>query len=146
MIFRICMQRLGYPIRIFEKIGMTGTTMIAKNARVVLERNLWKKSGLTNGSFGVVVDIVEGLPNPIHPKLPNFVLVKFDNYIGPTWKDSGAVPVTPIKDEVQENGRNYKCTRIPLRAAYAGKILSIIDLEEIVPKYQNQIDHFSFFI
>lgn len=48
--------------------------------------NLWVEAGLVNGAIGNVVSIYYQSGGP--PDLPLAVMVKFDNYLGPTFLDN----------------------------------------------------------
>ncbi|XP_026290476.2 ATP-dependent DNA helicase PIF1-like [Frankliniella occidentalis] len=61
----------------------------------MLRSNMWLETGLVNGATGTVVDIVYQ-PGRAQPEdLPTVVMVKFDNYTGPTVAD-GLVPVPTL--------------------------------------------------
>lgn len=49
----------------------------------MLTMNLWPSVGLCNGATGTVVYIISTTPHH-PPDLPVAVIVKFDNYIGPS--------------------------------------------------------------
>ena len=82
-------------------------------ARVALGRNISIQWNLVNSSVGDVVDIVM---TPRGDKI-KFVLVNFDNYIGPvlvkTRRGLG-VPVLPFRTTEMVNGRLISYTSIPL--------------------------------
>ena len=60
--------------------------ILAKGCQVLLTQNLWPKVGLTNGARGIVKHIIyEKGVKP--PKLPILVIVQFDQYSGPLYKD-----------------------------------------------------------
>jgi len=61
--------------------------------------NLWTNQGLVNGAMGTVVDILYELGRT-PPSLPTVILVKMDNYTGPTISISNyhkVIPIRPIK-------------------------------------------------
>lgn len=66
-----------------DMYGLEPTLLISKGALVMLTMNLWPSVGLCNGSTGTVVDIIYTTPYK-PPDLPVAVIVKFDNYIGPS--------------------------------------------------------------
>ena len=78
----------------------------------MLTTNLWIQTSLVNGSIGqvhsIVYDIISSPPN-----LPKYVVVKFDNYIGPPWdaQNPKTIPITTIT-----RGSH---TKIPLTMAWA---------------------------
>lgn len=82
----------------------------------MLRSNLWVEGGLVNGCVGVVVDIV--YCDSIDPEKAAFILVKFENYYGPTL-DNGCVPITRVIFSWSTN--HHYCTRFqfPLTLAYA---------------------------
>ena len=49
----------------------------------MLTINLWASVGLCNGSTGTIIDIIYA-ENHAPPDLPIAVLVKFDDYCGPS--------------------------------------------------------------
>ena len=65
--------------------------------RVMLSCNLWVKAGLVNGALGVIIQIVYTLGFTPH-KLPTYVVVEFDNYIGPPWGQSQPKHINPPQD------------------------------------------------
>ena len=66
-----------------EMYGLEPTLLILKGALVMLTMNLWPSVGLCNGSTGTIVVILFSTPHK-PPDLPIVVIVKFDNYIGPS--------------------------------------------------------------
>lgn len=69
--------------------GLEPTIYLAKNARVMLTRNLWTEVGLCNSAMGTVVDVIyaEGHRPPV---LPIAIIVQFDkkDYSGPSFCDN----------------------------------------------------------
>ena len=72
--------------------------LISKNARVMLTSNLWIEGGLVNGPLGFVHDIVYK-PQTMPPKLPLYVLVKFDTYSRFSFNEENPklVPIYPAQ-------------------------------------------------
>ena len=68
-----------------EMGGLEPTLYVAKNARVMLTRNLWTEAGLCNGTMGTIKDII--FPENYGPTvLPIAIIVQYDNdYIGPSF-------------------------------------------------------------
>ncbi|GFH54205.1 hypothetical protein CTEN210_10681 [Chaetoceros tenuissimus] len=100
-------------------------TVLARGARVSLTQNKWAIKGLFNGSLGTVVDVrFEKGCSPLLGDLPLFVIVDFDNYIGPPW-DKDNPTYVPIPMHVKKEDRtkgNCKCCQIefvPLEIAFA---------------------------
>lgn len=100
--------------------GLEDVIYLAKGARVMLRSNLWTTAGLVNGALGTVVDIVyhrDQAPAPDGP--PAVVMVKFDNYTGPTMAD-GTVPVpTLVKGWDDGHGNRLTREQFPLSLAWA---------------------------
>ncbi|MCP4053299.1 MAG: hypothetical protein GY739_09555, partial [Mesoflavibacter sp.] len=74
---------------------------MAKQSRVMLRTNLSTGSGLVNGAMGTVHDVIYK-PDTAPPALPLYVLVKFDDYSGPSFCEDveNVVPICPIKGEI----------------------------------------------
>lgn len=87
---------------------------LAIGCRVMLRKNIWVEAGLVNGALRTVSDIVV---QPDGLDMPLFVMVRFDNYRGPSI--NGAVPIVPSQSSWMS--KNEECTRIqiPLCIAYA---------------------------
>jgi hypothetical protein len=79
--------------------GLEPTKYLAKNARVMLTRDLWTEVGLCNGAMGTVVDVIyaEGHRPPV---LPIAIIVQFDkkDYSGSSFCDNipNCVPLYPV--------------------------------------------------
>ena len=73
--------------------GLDPIVHLADMARVMLVANLWVEAGLVNEAVGSMMSIFYQSGGP--PDLPLAVMVKFDNYHGPTLPD-GTVPIVPI--------------------------------------------------
>ena len=93
---------------------------LAKGARVMLRHNLWTEAGLVNGAMGTVHDIVYK-PNTRPGTLPAVVLVKFDQYTGPSCLETEerVVPICPRKAEWFTKGVQKSRTQLPLNLAWA---------------------------
>lgn len=77
--------------------GLQPRIFLAKRALVMLTINLWREAGLCNEGTGTVEDFIyENNQRP--PDLPAAVIVKFDDYRGPTINDTipRCVPICPI--------------------------------------------------
>ena len=66
-----------------DMYGLEPSLLISKGALVMLTMNLWPSVGLCNGSAGTVVDIIYKTSHQ-PPDLPIAVIIKFDDYIGPS--------------------------------------------------------------
>lgn len=80
-----------------EMNGLEPTLLISKDSLVMLTMNLWPSVGLCNGSTGTVMDIIYTTPHK-PPDLPVAVIVKFDNYIGPSLSEKipSLVAIAPV--------------------------------------------------
>ena len=75
--------------------------ILVRNARVALTRNIWAEKGLFNGSMGKVIDIrYQHGTSPLKGDKPAYVIVDFDNYLGPPW-DKNNPSFVPIPVNVQ---------------------------------------------
>ena len=99
--------------------GLQPTILIAKGARVMLTMNLWSSVGLCNGSTGIIEDIVYA-ENHQPPLLPIAVVVKFDNYTGPSILNiPNCVPIPPVTATSYLNNTFHERQQIPLTLAWA---------------------------
>jgi len=84
---------------------------ISVRARVMLTSNLRTDAGLVNGALRFVEFFLYN-PRCSPPKLPTYVLVRFDNYIGIPWDEVSRkiVPIIPIE----------RCTtkQLPMKLAW----------------------------
>ena len=100
--------------------GLEPTLYVAKNARVMLTRNLWTEAGLCNGTMDTIKDII--FPENYGPTmLPIAIIVQFDNdYIGPTFCHNipNCVPIYPVSNCSTQDA---SCERIqfPLKLAWS---------------------------
>ena len=102
------------------KAGLPNTTIFCKDSKVMLLKNLWKEKGLSNGAIGVVKYIVydEGVQPP---QLPKFVLVKFEQYTGPSFlpNEEKIIPILPFMTTFFAKNSEHNRTMIPLTPAYS---------------------------
>ena len=93
---------------------------LCRGARVSLDRNIWTEVGLYNGAMGTVIDIrfAPG-ESPLQGHLPIYVIVKFDEYVGPIWdeKNPDHVPIPPMKNQCN----TFCCEMevVPLQLSFA---------------------------
>ncbi|KAK3922011.1 ATP-dependent DNA helicase [Frankliniella fusca] len=99
--------------------GLESVVYLAKGARVMLRSNLWLAAGLVNGTTGTVEDIVYARDKSSPNDLPVAVMVRFNNYTGPTMPD-GTVPIAS-QLRSWDDGQGTHCTReqFPLCLAWA---------------------------
>ena len=81
---------------------------------------LRQEAGLTNGAKGIVKHIIYE-PDTKPPKsLPLFVIVSFEQYIGPNYKDlEKCYPITPEDKSWVEGSKTFHRTMLPLNMGYA---------------------------
>ena len=82
--------------------------------------NLWPEVGLCNGATGKVIDIIYA-ENDFPPSLPISVIVKFDNYKGPSFVDTlpNIVPICPIAITADTVSGFHERLQIPLKLSWA---------------------------
>ncbi|CAB3990332.1 ATP-dependent DNA helicase PIF1-like [Paramuricea clavata] len=81
--------------------------------------NLWPSAGLCNGSTGTVIDIIYA-PNHTPPSLPIAVIVRFDDYIGPSFFNRESfVPITPVTAAINIGKTIHERQQLPLTLAWA---------------------------
>ena len=100
--------------------GLEPVVFLAKDARVMLTMNLWSSVGLCNGATGIVVGFIfENNHQP--PDLPVAVIVKFDNYKGPSFNETqpSCLPICPITVLSQSENGFHERQQLPLRLAWA---------------------------
>ncbi|XP_028394505.1 ATP-dependent DNA helicase PIF1-like [Dendronephthya gigantea] len=103
-----------------EFSGLQPVLYLAKGAKIMLTMNLWPTVGLCNGATGTVeYFIYENNHHP--PDLPIAVVVKFDNYRGPSLCQtlSNYVPICPINVTTQSLDGFHERQQLPLRLAWA---------------------------
>lgn len=102
-----------------DMLGLEAALYICKGARVMLTMNLWPSVGLCNGTTGVVLDIIYAT-NHQPPDLPIAVIVKFDDYTGPSFSTiPNCVPIPPITASINACNSVHERQQIPLRLAWA---------------------------
>lgn len=93
--------------------------LLAKGALVMLTINLWSSVGLCNGSTGTVVDIIYST-NHRPPVLPMAVIIKFDNYSGPSFfAFQNCVPIPPITATVNNGGTVHERQQVTVKLEWA---------------------------
>ena len=100
-------------------MGLDTTMILAEGARVMLRMNLWDKAGLVNGAMGTVHKIIYRDDMP--PGLPYCVLVKFDDYTGPSIleNDPKIVPIQPYTARWSKGTKMMFRTQLPIKLAWA---------------------------
>ena len=103
-----------------EMSGPEPIVFLARGAKVMLTMNLWASVGLCNGATGTVIDIIYEI-NHQPPDLPIAVVVKFDDYRGPSISETqqSCVPICPITVSAQSQDGFHERQQVPLRPAYA---------------------------
>lgn len=100
-------------------------TVLARGARVSLTTNKWAHKGLFNGALGTVIDVrfAKG-SSPLVGDFPLFVVVDFDNYVGPSYDPNNPtyvpVPIQTLYENRSKN--NHRCCKmkyVPLEIAFA---------------------------
>ena len=93
---------------------------LAKGAKVMLTMNLWTDVGLCNGATETVIHFIYA-PNHHPPDLPVAVIVKFDNYRGPSIMPSlsNCVPICTISVTSQTLDGMHERQQLPLKLAWA---------------------------
>ena len=80
--------------------GLTNIAYLAVGAEIVLTANLWTKKGLTNGSFGIIRDIIFPLNKKIND-IPDVILMEIYKYNGPKFftdeLKKNWIPIVPVK-------------------------------------------------
>lgn len=99
-----------------EMCGLQPILLISKGSNVMLTVNLWPSVGST----GQVVDIIYKT-NHQPPDLPIAVVVKFNDYIGPSFssKTPSLVPIVPVTMSVHNGNSIHERQQLPLKLAWA---------------------------
>ena len=86
----------------------------------MLTMNLWPAVGLCNGGTGTVIHFIYK-NNHQPPDLPIAVIVKFDNYRGPSLSEAlpSCVPICPVTASAQLSDGFHERQQLPLRLAWA---------------------------
>lgn len=102
-----------------EMCGLQPILLISKGSYIMLTVNLWPSVGLCNGSTGQVLDIIYK-SNHQPPDLPIAVVVKFNDYIGPSISGTPSlVPIVPITMFVHNGNSIHERQQLPLKLAWA---------------------------
>jgi len=99
-----------------DAAGLDPAILLSVGARVMLITNLWVEVGLVNGAVGTVISILYQTGGP--PDLPLAVMIRFDNYTGPTFPDQ-TVPIVPVRRTWHSSTGNCSRLQIPLKLAWA---------------------------
>ena len=101
---------------------MSGLELVflAKGAHLILTMNLWTDIGLCNGATGTIVEFIYA-SNQQPPDLPIAIIVKFNDYTGPslTNRIPGCVPICPITATCNTLDGLYERQQLPLKIAWA---------------------------
>ena len=110
----------GRPLEGDNLCNVEDQLELARGQRVYMTSNLCTTWGLTNGSAGIVVDIIPGEEAP-GQGLPKAVIVKFDNYSGPNFHETekDLVPIAPIVANFDYKDKKVVRKGFPLRQAEA---------------------------
>ena len=101
-----------------EFSGLQPSLFLAKRAKIMLTMNLWPEVGLCNGATGTVVHFIyQNGHRP--PDLPLAVIVKFDNYRGPSFSQTlpSCVPICPITASAHLSDGIHERQQLPLKLA-----------------------------
>ena len=103
-----------------EMSGLEPVVFLAKGAYVMLTMNLWTDVGLCNGATGTVIDFIYAT-NQQPPDLPIAVIVKFDDYTGPSICNNmqQCVPICPITVMSDTLGKMNERQQLPLKLSWA---------------------------
>ena len=96
--------------------GLKPFLLLSKGLRVMLRTNLWTEASLVNGSVGIIQEIIfkENQSPPSH-FLPIAVMVKFDNYSGPTIlaaDEKKLVLIVPVRHTWE--GKKGSCSHLQI--------------------------------
>ena len=103
-----------------EMSGLEPVIFLAKGAHVMLTMNLWTDVGLCNAAAGIIVDFIYAV-NTQPPDLPIAVILKFDDYAGPSLSNTlpGCVPICPITITSDISEGVHERQQLPVKLAYA---------------------------
>jgi ATP-dependent exoDNAse (exonuclease V) alpha subunit len=103
--------------------GLKETVLLMKGAKVMITRNIWTQSGLTNGTLGCIEEIGFREGDVPGEALPSVVMLSCRDYLGPTpWYTAQGIPVVPIVPvtvNFEIGGAAASRTQLPLALAYA---------------------------
>lgn len=91
--------------------------LVSIGSKVMLRHNINVSTGLVNGSIGTVERIVFRTSESPPHNGPAILMVKFDNYSGPTI--DGLVPIKRISRSVRGGNKIKKRVQFPLQLCYA---------------------------
>jgi ATP-dependent exoDNAse (exonuclease V) alpha subunit len=101
-------------------MGLTQSLYFCLNAQVILTNNVWTNSDLTNGSKGIIRDIIFRMEARQH-EMPMAIIVEVENYSGPQFFEEASkknwIPINPICPYC--NYTNSTRKQFPLKLAYA---------------------------
>ncbi|XP_068675421.1 ATP-dependent DNA helicase pif1-like [Montipora foliosa] len=102
-----------------DMYGLEPSLLISKGALVMLTMNLWPSVGLCNGSAGTVVDIIYKTSHQ-PPDLPIAVIIKFDDYIGPSISNKipSLVAIALVTISVYSGNSVHERQQLPLKLAW----------------------------
>lgn len=103
--------------------GLEPTIYLARNATVMLTRNLWTSVGLCAGTIGTVKHIIFA-QNQGPPMLPIAIIVQFakEDYIGPSFCKNmpNYAPIFPVTSHINDtNGANLERQQLPLKLTWS---------------------------
>lgn len=102
--------------------GLLYVLKMQVGSRVMLRTNISVSHGLVNSSVGTVRAIVFA-PGELPPLLPQYVLVEFDNYNGPTLPThAGLFPIIPVSRSFKIANKTHTRTQLPLMLGYASTV------------------------
>ena len=103
-----------------EFSGLEPVVFLAKGAHVMLTMNLWTDVGLCNGATGTIIHVIYAI-NQQPPDLPIAIIVKFDDYTGPSLCNEipNCVPICPITVSYNSLDGIYERQQLPLKLAWA---------------------------
>ena len=106
--------------------GLAKTLHLCVGANVTLTTNMNVKLGLFNRSPGTIVDIIYLNGRQTSADLPDYVMVEFQHYSGPSFINESPkiVPIVPVTRKVECPCYNCKRTQIPLRLGWGTTIHS----------------------
>ena len=98
-----------------EFSGLQPLLFLAKGAKVIVTMILWPAVGLCNGATGTVIHFI-CKNNHQPPDLPIAVIVKFDNYRGPSLSEAlpTCVSICPVTASAQLSDGFHERQQLPL--------------------------------